>query len=218
MKTTHVGIKSPAAGRWTVTQAPGSSVAVTGLRYVVGEAAPRVSATVGGRGTTRTLTYRVQAPKNVTVAFAEQTGTLFHRLGAAKGSSGTLRFTPAVGPAGKRRIVALIDNGGLPHGRPVVATYAAPGPVRPARASRLRVRAGAKAFTVSFTPPRNALHTLVTVVATDGRHLQRVLPVRTHSLSIPVIGFRDGVRVSVAGVSATGRRGPAVSASARRAK
>ena len=215
--TTHVGIKSPAAGRWTVSQAPGSQVAITGLRYVVGEAAPKVTARVSGSGATRTLAYRVSAPKNVTVAFAEQTGKLFHRIGAANGSSGTLRFTPAIGAAGKRSIVALIDNGGLPHGRPVVASYVAPAPARPGRAARLRVRAGAKAFSVSFSAPKGALHTLVTIVATDGRHLQRVLPARTHALSVPVIGFKDGVRVSVAGVSATGKRGPAVSASARRA-
>ncbi|HEY5143637.1 MAG TPA: hypothetical protein VII98_09060 [Solirubrobacteraceae bacterium] len=218
VNTTHVGVKNPAAGRWTVSQAPGSAVAITGLKYVVGEAPPKVSASVGGHGATRTLTYHVKAPKNVTVAFAEQTGKLFHRLGAAKGSSGTLRFTPAVGAAGKRSIVALIDNGGLPHGRPIVASYVAPAPATPTRASRLRVSAGAKAFSVSFTAPRSALHTLVTIVATDGRHLQKVLPVRTHTLSVPVIGFKDGIRVSVAGVSATGRRGPAVSASARRAR
>ena len=215
--TTHVGLKNPAAGRWTVAQVPGSAVAVTGLRYVVGEAPPKVSATVGGRGATRTLTYHVQAPKNVTVAFAEQTGKLFHRIGSAGGASGTLRFTPAIAAAGKRSIVALIDNGGLPHGRPVVASYVAPAPAAPTPAGRLRVTAGAKAFSVSFTAPRNALHTLVTIVATDGRHLQKVLPVRTHTLSIPVIGFKDGVRVSVAGIGATGRRGPAVAASARRA-
>ena len=208
-KTTHVGVSHPAAGRWTVTQAPGSAIAVTGLRYVVGEAAPKVTARVSGRGARRTLSYRVSAPKNVTVAFAEQTGSLFHALGSAKGSSGSLRFTPANGPAGKRSIVALIDNGGLPHGRPVVATYVASRPARPGRATRLRVSAGAKAFAVKFGPPRGAVRTIVRVVATDGRRLQKVLPRGRGALSIPVIGYRDGVTVSVTGISAEGRKGPA---------
>ncbi len=216
--TTYIGLKSPAAGRWTVSQVPGTQVALTGLKFAVGEPSAVVTAKVSGHGAKRTLTYRVKAPPNVTVAFAEQTDSLYHQLGAATGSRGKLTFTPAIGKPGKRSIVALIDNGGLPHGRPVVASYTAPAPATPGKATHLRVKAGAKAFTVSFGAPVNATHTLVKIVASDGRRVQQVLAVTKHSLSIPVIGYRDGVTVSVAGISATGKRGSAVTAKARRSK
>lgn len=55
------------------------------------------------------------------------------------------------------------------------------------------------------------------VVATDGRHLQRVVSARVKAGSLPVIGFRDGVTVTVIGLGPDGARGPAVSATARRA-
>ncbi len=216
VKTTHVGLTEPAAGRWTVAQAPGSGVAVTGISYAIGEANPTATATVSGHGAKRTLTYTVKAGPNVTVGFAEQTATLYHFLGHAKGSAGHLTFTPAAGKGGKRSIVAVIDNGGLPNGRPVVASYVAPGPQKPGKATHLRITASPKAFTVSFGAPRNATRTLVKVTATDGRRLQLVLAAKTHRVSVPVIGFSDGIKVTVTGLSATGRRGAPVSKSARR--
>ena len=215
---THVGLVHPAAGRWTVQQATGSSIAITGVKYAIGEQAPTVTARLTGNTTTRTLHYQVKLPRNVTVEFAEQTRNLFHIIGNATKATGTIRFTPAFGPAGRRQIVALIDNGGLPSSTKVLASFLAARPARPGRARHLSVRAGARAFTVSFVAPANAMRTLVVIVASDGRHLQRLLPVRTHKLSVPVIGYRDGVTVTVIGIDAAGRRGPAVRASAKRAQ
>jgi hypothetical protein len=59
---------------------------------------------------------------------------------------------------------------------------------------------------------------LLRIVATDGRHLQQiVLPPRTRHGSVPVIGFGDGITVTVVGLGEDGSRGPAVKASARQA-
>jgi hypothetical protein len=78
------------------------------------------------------------------------------------------------------------------------------------------VQAGRQTFSFSFTPAPNAAHTLLRIVATDGRHLQRLLSPATRRGSVPVIGFRDGIAVTVTGLGADGSRGPAVKASARR--
>jgi len=137
-------------------------------------------------------------------------------LGRATGASGTIRFAPALGSAGRRSIVALIDNGGLPLSRKAVASYIAPGPPHPQRPRRVQVRPGAHAFAVSFTPPAGAVRTLIRIAATDGRRLQQVVSLRTRRLSVPVIGFRDGITVTVTGIGADGRGGPARTASARR--
>ena len=53
-------------------------------------------------------------------------------------------------------------------------------------------------------------------VTTDGRRLHRTVSPKKHSGSLPVIGYKDGVTVSVIGLSADGRRGPTVRAKARR--
>jgi hypothetical protein len=216
-KATHIGLVKPAAGRWTVSPAPGSTVNITGLRFAVGEAAPVVTAKVAGHGAKRTLTYSVKAPANVTVGFAEQTSKLYHLIGQAKGPAGHLTFTPAQpGVSGPRSIVAVIANGGLPAGSPVVAHYVVPPAKTPAKATHLKIVAGSTAFAVSFGAPRNAAHTLVTVVATDGRHFQQILKPTVHRLTVPVIGFKDGVKVTVAGLTQAGKRGPSVSARAQR--
>ncbi len=215
---THVGLDHPAAGQWTVAQQPGTSVAITSVKYATGGPPPTASATLTGRGSHRVLHYHAKLPPNVTITFAEQTGRLFHVLGQASGASGTIPFTPALGAAGRRSIVAMVDNDGLPLSRKVVATYVAPAPPHPQRPGRVQVRSTARAFAVSFTPPAGAVRTLIRILATDGRRLQEVVSLRTRRLSVPVIGFRDGLKVTVSGIGADGRSGPSRTASASRKK
>ena len=64
----------------------------------------------------------------MTVTFAEVGGENLHEIGTAQGARGTLEFAPADGPAGKRKIVALIDQDGLPRPRVALASFTAPGP------------------------------------------------------------------------------------------
>jgi hypothetical protein len=213
---THVGINHPAAGQWTVAQQAGTSIPITSVKYAIGGPPPSASATLTGSGNRRVLHYHAKLPPNVTISFAEQTGRLFHVIGKATGASGSIPFTPALGAAGRRSIVALIDNDGLPLSRKVVASYVAPGPPHPQRPRRVQVRTGARAFTVSFTPPAGAVRTLIRIVATDGRRLQQVVSLRTRRLSVPVIGFKDGITVTVAGLGADGHAGPSGIAGARR--
>jgi hypothetical protein len=111
-QATYIGINHPAAGHWTVQQAPGSQIAVTSLSSSIGEPAPHLSARLGGAGFKRTLSYRARVPRNVTITFAEEGSNLFHVIGRVRSASGKLRFRPAINPPGRRRIVALITNGG----------------------------------------------------------------------------------------------------------
>ncbi len=76
--------------------------------------------------------------------------------------------------------------------------------------------ATARKFTYSYTPPKNAERVLVKIVATDGRHLHSTVTSRTRRGSVPVIGFRDGITVTVVGLAADGSRGPSVKAKVRR--
>jgi hypothetical protein len=175
-----------------------------------------VKAKLGGKGRARTVSYTAKLPAGVTATLAEKTDSLLRVIGTVKGSRGTIRFSPANAPAGKRQIVALIESEGLPQSQPVVATYTAPGPPVPGRAKSVKVTSTSKAFTVSFTPPPGARKTLVTIAATDGRRIQRVLPPSAKSLTVPVIGFKDGITATVVGLGETGKRGPGRSAKGAR--
>ena len=213
--TTTVGISHPRAGRWTVAEAPGSPP-IASVDYAIDQAPPKVSAKVEGKGFDRTVRYKAAVPGNITATFAEKTGTLLRVIGKAKGKAGTIRFHPAVATAGRRQLIVQFTNDGLPIKEQTLTSFTVPKPPKPGRAKGLRISATARKFSYRFTPPANAAHTLVKVVTTDGRRLQTVVSARTRKGSVPVLGYRDGVTVTIIGLAADGRRGPAVSAKLRR--
>jgi hypothetical protein len=199
-----------------VEQAPGSQIPIASAEYSIGQPNPKISAKLGGRGLRRTLHYHASIPPGLAVAFAEQTGTSSRVIGHAHGGSGTIHFRPAFGPAGRRKVVALITDNGLPTPAKTLGSFVAPKPPHPGRAKGLKVRVGARAFSFTFKPPTNAAHTLLKIVATDGRHLQQLVAPGTRRGSVPVVGFNDGVTVTVIGLGVDGSHGPAVKASARK--
>jgi hypothetical protein len=215
---TYVGIQHPRPGRWTVAEASGNQVPITAVEYSIAESSPSVSARVTGSGLSRAVRYHVKTSANVEVTFAERAGRLLHVIGRARGRSGTIHFRPAFGPAGRRQLIAQITNTGLPLRDRTLGSFFVPRVPRPGHAAGLRVAAGRRAFTFTFRPPVHATRVLIRIVATDGRHLQRVVSPGTRGGSLPVIGFRDGIIVTVVGLAPDGARGPATTARARRKK
>ena len=111
-------------------------------------------------------------------------------------------------------------NDGLPLKEQTLTSFTVPRPPKPWTRRRGCACAPVLArFTFSFTPPKNATRTLLRIVATDGRHLQNIVSAKTRRGSVPVIGYRDGVKITVIGLGADGRRGdPASAAKAKRKK
>jgi hypothetical protein len=206
--TTYVMIPRPAAGNWTVTAAPGSQP-ITLVQAARGFAPPHVVARVTGHGHGRRLGYRVPVRPGLGITFAEQARGVYHVLGDARGARGTLRFSPADGPAGERTILAIASEGGTPRERLAVARYLAPGPVSPQRVRALRLSVRGRRFVLSFGSAAGANRYLVRLTASDGRHLVRLMG-RGHRISLPALGYGDTLTVTVTGISATGRRGVAV--------
>ena len=206
---TVVVLNHPQAGTWTITPAAGSAP-IRQARAASGLPAPRIRVAVRGAGRQRVLRYRVRGlGHGVTVAFAEQAGRVFRLVGRARAARGAIRFTPADGVRGPRAILALLTVDGQPRTRRIVAHYLAPRPSRPGRVRGLHVMRRRGAFAVSFRGARGASRYLLRIDASDGRHLQELIPARRHGLRIPVVGYADRVRVTVTGVSASGRSGPA---------
>ncbi len=213
--TTYVGIVNPKAGSWSVEQAAGSSIPIAGVEYSAGEGEPKVTGKLGGNARRRALRYHATLPANVGATLVEQAHGFSHVIGEVHSGSGTVHFRPAFGPYGRRQIVAQLTEESLPISSETVGSFVVPKPPPPGRAKKLHVSAKGHAFAFSFVPPTNSAHTLLRIVATDGRHLQEIVPARTRHGSVPVIGFGDGITVTVSGVAADGSRGPAVKASAR---
>jgi hypothetical protein len=205
--TTWIGLHRPTAGRWTVTPLAGS-VRITSVAVADGLAAASVHATVTGRGYHRALRYVVRLRPGQRVQFAESGTGTGQLIGTARGARGALAFTPAIGPAGRRRIIALISLAGLPSQRSVVASYLAPGP--PVAQAPPHLRAAHLGLTLRLSWRAGAYTTAyrVTVVSTDGRRLLYLLPRGARALSVPN-PLGGGAIVTVAGVGPDGNVGPA---------
>ncbi len=210
--TTYVLLRRPQPGTWTISGT--GATAITGVSAARGFARSAVIARVGGSGRSRRLTYTVSARPGLTVQFAEQAKGLYHEIGPARGSHGTLAFTPADGPAGRRTIVAIISEGGVPRERLAVARYFAPGPLIPGRVRALRVSRRGARFTISFGAAANATRYAVRITGSDGRRLVRLVGSRGHAFALPVIGYGDRLTVTVTGISRLDRSGPAAVAGA----
>lgn len=199
---THVLIAKPSAGRWEVTTHEGSSPIVE-VQAADGLEAPAVKASVGGRGRARELRYSVDARPGQKVTFVERSGETGGQIGVANATRGSLRFSPADGPAGKRSIVALIEQDGQPRAEQVVATYVAPRAAAPARVRGLKVRGA----TARWSKSAGAVSYEVQVRRGDGQTTVRHTSKR--SLRVPRSGR---VRVAVRPVGASGMDGPRVTA------
>jgi hypothetical protein len=207
---TMIAIANPSAGRWTVTPLAGSPP-IIGLAFAKQLPAASISAGVSGKGRAFTLRYHVRKEAGQTVQFVERGRGVFHVLGRTTGGRGTLRFPPALGPAGAREIVAVIAENRLPVRTLVVGRYKAPPIPRAARVRHLRIARTRRALVVTWDAAANAHGYLVTANLTDGRGLS--FTQRGRRLSIRTLGPGTGALVTVYGIGPTGQ--PGASATAR---
>ena len=206
-RTTQVFLKEPSAGRWTVT---GSEVA--SVSSAVGLAAPRVRARVVSparpRGARRTLVY---SGARRGIAFVERGARTSSPIGRARGARGRIRFTPADGRRGSRRIVALVERAGVVTQSLAVARYAAPGPRRPARPRGLVVSRRGETLTVRWKSSARSF--AVTVKPRRAPAILRVT--RGHRVRIRGVARRRGT-VLVGALWEGSRTGPQARATWRR--
>ena len=213
-------LAKPVAGAYKVEQLPGPPIAEA--RVAQGLPDVRVSGRVarrrdGGRG--RTLAYSLRSILGQVVSFSEiGAGTGASLIGTAKGSKGTLRFTPADGRGGRRKIVALVEQDGKPRERITVATYTAPGPVRPGRPRFARLRRSGSKVVVTWGPAANATSYAVTATLNDGRRQLFVVGRRVRRLTVPAVSGQFSGKITVAGLRGSPKGGPARTATLRAVK
>jgi TolB protein len=142
-KTTTVLVDKPSAGVWSSSLDSGSSPLASATQ-ANGLADPDVTATVGGAGLQRTLSWTMTSIPGQSVRFVEEGADSNKVLATTSAASGTVSFAPAPGSAGTRTIVAEITQNGVPRSTADVATYDAP-----ARSVVLVAKRGVGSGTVS---------------------------------------------------------------------
>jgi hypothetical protein len=211
---TQVAINAPSGGRWRIVLEDGSSPLVS-LRSAEGLPEPKVEAKVTGSGHRRTLRYSVAPLEGQDVTFIERGPSAGRRIGVAKGSEGTLAFTPADGVAERRDIVAVVEQDGRPRAELEVASYQAPARLRPARPRGVRVRRGRSSLAVSWRAVPRAVRYDVRVRLDDGRRL--LVRTSRRRATLRRIGSVRHGSVSVRALSRSGTTGPAAKARLRAA-
>jgi hypothetical protein len=209
-----VMLEHPAAGSWTVSQTPGSPP-IASVEVVRGYANPVLHAHLAHARHGFVLHYSLTDRPGVTVSFIESGRRIDHLVRTVPGGRGTVPFTPQAGPGGRREVYALVQDHGEPLARPLIATFTAPAPPRPARVRHLTVTDRGHAFRISFAATRGASQYLVRVTVSDGRVLFYDLPSGAHRLSIPVLGLSDTIHVTVTPRSDLGISAAVTRASAR---
>jgi hypothetical protein len=203
---TWVGISHPAGGAWTFTPLPGSAP-ITGTFVSDGVPPASVHATVSGRAYRRVLHFTIRPRPGQSVQFVESGRGVTRSLGVTSAARGAIPFTPALGPAGPRQILALVTLGGLPSKRIVAGSYVAPGPPQAARPPGLRaIRRGSR-LAISWGAGANTTAYQIVVLATDGRRLlfHRAAGAR----NLMVGGFTaSGATVQVRGIGVVLNPGP----------
>jgi hypothetical protein len=126
---TYFFINHPAAGRWTIASNPGS-VAVSGVDQAAALPSPDLHAKLSGAGRGRErLRYSLRKIAGQQVSFIDtRKGHGFRVLGAARGSHGTIVFTPAGALGRRHEILAVVTQDGHPREDVPLVHYTAPPP------------------------------------------------------------------------------------------
>ena len=199
---TLIGLRHPDAGRWSIAPAPGS-VPITSIATAKSLPAPHIRAGVSRHGRQMTLRYRLTTAPGRRVTFEERgTGTA-RLIGTATGSRGTIAFTPGNGPAGRRQIVAQINQDGVPVHDAVVAGYAAPGPFQVGTPKHVRARRRGSRLTISWTPVRGAAAYATTISFSNGYHEMLFSRDAIVTFIGATTGLRGRVRVLALGANGT---------------
>jgi PKD repeat protein len=166
---TLIGLRHPHAGRWSIAPAPGSA-AITSVAVAKSLPAPHIVGHISRHGRHATLRYRLTTAPGRKVTFEERGTATAQMIGTARGNHGSIAFTPGNGPAGRRHIVALISQNGAPVRDVVIATYAAPGPLRVATPKRVRASRRGSALRISWARVPGAAAYATTISFSNGYH------------------------------------------------
>lgn len=211
--TTFVLVNKPEAGVWTLSDDGASPVRL--VREARGLPKPSVSARVSGRGHSRVLSWKVRRLSGQRVTFAEIGKDVRNAITTTNAVRGSARFKPADGPAGRRRIVALVEQNGLPRTTLTAGSYRAPGTLRPGRPRALKAQRKRSRLVVSWRPRPSGFRHAVYFRLSDGRRLVRVVGAKRRRVVLKSVARRVTARIKVLGLGHANGKGPAAHVSVK---
>jgi hypothetical protein len=211
-------VTKPAAGAWRVEPHAGQNVIEVSKAFSTPE--PTIVGGVGGKGHKRILGYSYSPTPGQKITFVERGERALKVLGVAKPgrceervegerkvACGQLRFAPASGPAGKRDIIARIEQDGAPREEIKVASYTAPKERVPAKPKLVRARRAGNAVLVRWASVPGAVSYNAVVRTSDGRRLSFSPENAKKPIRIAGVGRDITVRVSLRAVRLDGQVG-----------
>jgi hypothetical protein len=204
--STSVLLVKPAGGTWTVDGDGIKSVDTAGFQQP-----SSVRGAVTLRHGRREVHVAYSLPKGATLSLVERgkgaQRTIAKRVrgracpGDSSGPGGQkmlcarVRFKPSFGPGGKRKILAVVEQGGKPLDVSTVASFKAPKPKLPKRPGRLRIFRQNSTVLAAWTPPAGTVGQIAYARLSDGRRLS--FEPRPRCGVIRIRGVRRTVSVTV---------------------
>ena len=196
----------PTAGHWLFTPEAGSTISKVGTATML--PAPSVRVHLTGHAYAWKLHYKIKPISGQKVQFLETFGKVTHPIATVTAARGTISFTPAGGPGGRRTIVAQVIQGISPRARMTVAHYTVP-PVRPLAPSRVKARRSGSSLVITWHGRGVSSYYVVIVHETAGAI--RELISHKDRVVFKHLPAYSGATVKVAGASLYGAPGPATS-------
>ena len=212
--TTFVLVDRPAAGVWTLSDDGASPVRL--VREARGLPKPSVTARVRGRGRSRVLSWNARRIPGQRVTFAEIGKDVRNAIATTRAARGSRRFRPADGPGGRRRVVALVEQNGLPRTTLRAGSYRAPATVKPGRPRALKAARRRTRLVVSWRPRPAGFRHAVYFRLSDGRRLVRVVGAKRRRVVLRRVPRRVSARIKVQGLGHANGKGRAARVAVKR--
>jgi hypothetical protein len=179
---------------------------------------PSVSARVRGRGRSRVLSWKVRRIPGQRVTFAEIGKDVRNAITSTKTGRGSVHFKPADGPRGSRRLVALVEQHGLPRSTLTAGSYRAPGTLRPGRPRALKAQRKRTRIVVSWRPRPSGFRHAVYFRLSDGRRLVKVVGAKRRRVVLRGVPRRVSARIKVLGLGHANGKGPVARVAVKRVR
>ncbi len=207
---TYVAVPRPKAGNWTFTPAAGSTF--TEIQGAEALPKPDVKASVkGGK-----VGYEIKTIPGQSVRFIERGTNVSVELGTAKNGKGSFKLQPEAGKGGKREILAVVEQDGMPRERLVVARYSAKVKTLAApKVSVKRTKSGVAKVSWKKVPGAEGYRVIVKL---NGRTEQRTVEAKTTKVEVPGVLAESGIEATVQAVGGPTRVGKTGKASIKKPK
>lgn len=180
-RTINVAVARPEVGQWRVVPRSGSP-AITSVKRGVVIPEPSVEANLVGSGRDLRLDYSIAKRPGQAVEFVLKGEETWQTIGtdSGRGGDGSIAFSPDLGPAGQRQIVAVVKSYDTVRRIIELGGFNSPGPIEPAQPTVTLQRNGTSLI-VRWSGAAAGDRASVRAMLSDGR--SQVLTTRSSSVT-----------------------------------